>query len=82
MPTAEMLAGEELKLQDAPVGSLEHAKLTWPVNPFKAVAANVIFPDAPGAVIVMAALDDDIEKSGQALTRLAAFTEPRPVARS
>jgi hypothetical protein len=79
--------GEETE-HVAPVGHpLATLRLTNPTNPFTGVRVSVVVPVCPGAGIVMLAGVAAILKSlrpteAQLFTRLAAFMEPSPVARS
>jgi hypothetical protein len=48
-----------LKLQLAPAGRPEHAKVTVPVNPFTCQAVNDIDPEPPGLDMVMTGLESE-----------------------
>jgi hypothetical protein len=75
------------KLQVLSVGRSEHEKVTVPVNPFVAATVSIADPDCPGLDIVIASVLNERLKFGpvafdQLFTRLAASTEPSPVAKS
>ena len=73
----------------AGAGETLQLKLTVPVNPSVPMSVMVEVPDLPAAAISrLAGFDERLNwptdggAEGQSLTKLAAFTEPRPVAKS
>jgi hypothetical protein len=74
------------------VGRAEQVGVTVPVKPPSAATVNVTVPGAPGPVTVtVGELKDSVKSplavvvevhTAGAFTRLAAFTDPRPVAKS
>lgn len=75
-----------LTLHVAPVGKplqVEELKLTVPLKPSTELTFTVSVPELPALDILTAGLVADIAQFGpQAFARFAAFTLPRPVARS
>jgi len=77
-----------LKLQELSVGKLEHENVTVPLKPFVAFTDRDEVPEPPGLDIVIALSLNERLKFGEVLsapqlfTKLAASTDPRPVARS
>jgi hypothetical protein len=72
-------------------GRAEHVGVTVPVKPPSAATVNVTVPCAPGlATVTVGELKDSVksplafvvEVHTAAFTKLAAFTDPRPVAKS
>src|SRR5277367_6115570 len=78
-----VVAGLGLKAAVTPLGNPVAERLTLPLNPFIGVMVIVLAPLLPCETLTLVA---DREKpgllDGQWLTRLAAFTEPIPVAKS
>lgn len=81
VPFAVKVTELGLKLQDAPVGSVPHERLTVPVNPFCEVVVTVAVP-GDELDTVKFVFDELSVKFGKLFTRFPMFTEPRPVARS
>lgn len=79
---------EGLKLQELSVGRFEHENVTVPLKPFVAFTERDVVPVPPGLDIVMALSLNERLKFGEVLsapqlfTKLAASTDPNPVARS
>jgi hypothetical protein len=77
-----------LKPQELSVGKLEHENVTVPLKPFVAFTKTDVEPEPPGLDIVIAlSLKErlkfgEVESAPQLFTKLAASTEPRPVAKS
>ena len=77
-----------MKLQVLSAGRPAHEKVTVPVNPFVAATESIAVPVCPGLDIVIVAGLNERLKFGpvafpdQLFTRLAASTDPSPVAKS
>ena len=77
-----------LKLQELSVGRLEQENVTVPVKPFVAFTVRDVVPVPPGLDIVIELSLNERLKFGEVLsapqlfTKLAASTDPRPVAKS
>jgi hypothetical protein len=68
-----------------PLGNPEARKLTLPLNPFHGVTITAVVPLPPCPTLTLLAEVESVKVGlvpGQLLTRLAAFTEPMPVAKS
>jgi hypothetical protein len=74
-----------LKEAVTPLGNPEALKLTLPLNPFHGVTITAVVPLPPWPTVTLPAEVESVKVGllpGQLLTRLAAFTEPMPVAKS
>jgi hypothetical protein len=77
-----------VKLQELSVGRLEHENVTVPLKPFVAFTERDVVPMPPGlAMVIEEALNarlkfGEVESAPQLFTKLAASTDPKPVAKS
>lgn len=77
------VADDGLKLQVAPLGRPEQAKVTVPLKPFLAVIVALIVPESPGAATgTVGSAELRAKAESKLLIRLAALMVPRPVAAS
>lgn len=84
--TLEVVAGFVPKDAVTPAGNPDAESVTLPANPFEGVIAIVLVPPAPWVIVRLLGEGESSKlgapEEGHAFTRLAAFTEPIPVAKS
>ena len=80
-----VVAGFGLKVAVTPAGRFEAERVTLPVNPLAGVIVMVLVPLLPCVTVTVVGLADNVKLGlldGHLFTRLAALTEPIPVAKS